>query len=94
VRIPVTWPWVLGYSAAITAFSELIYQSSKLIDESVPVHIEVLLPAFALGCIMAYSGRGHAEEAHHEIETPTEKRVATIVAAVFMVLVGLSMPRL
>ncbi len=99
VRIPVSWHWVLGYSAIITAFSELIYKSSKFIDESVPIHIEVLLPAFVLGCIIAYPKHENGTDTvvpdghdHAEIETPTEKRVATIVAAVFMVLVGLSMP--
>jgi hypothetical protein len=34
--------------------SEFVYKGSKLIDEAVPIHIEVLLPAFVLGCIMAY----------------------------------------
>lgn len=94
IRIPVSWPWVLGYSAAITAFSEWVYHGSKLIDDSVPIHIEVLLPAFALGCIMAYPRHdaGGAGGAHHELEKPAEKRVAAIVAGAFMVLVGLSMP--
>lgn len=57
VRIPVTWPWVLAYAAGITAISEFIYKGSMFIDESVPIHIEVLLPAFVLGCIMAYPKR-------------------------------------
>ena len=97
VRIPVSWPWVLGYSVAIAGFSEVVYLSSKLIDESVPVHIEVLLPAFALGCIMAYpkrdsDGGDDTRSAHHGIEPHSEKRVAAIVAAAFMILVGLSMP--
>ena len=100
VRIPVTWPWVLLYAACITGLSELAYQGSKLIDESVPIHIEVLLPAFVLGCVIAYpepsAGAGSVpSDSHHghaAIDTPTERRVATIVAAVFMVLVGLSMP--
>lgn len=100
IRIPVTWPWVLGYATGITAVSELIYKSSKLIDESVPIHIEVLLPAFVLGCVMAFpetpSGQVEPQEDGHHghavIETPTEQRVATAVAAIFMVLVGLSMP--
>jgi len=99
IRIPVTWPWVLGYSAVITAASEAVYKGSKLVDESVPIHIEVLLPAFVLGCLMAYPSRGgHAADpagghhGHEAIETPEELRVATIVAAAFMVLVGLSMP--
>jgi Kef-type K+ transport system membrane component KefB len=100
IRIPVTWPWVLGYSAGITAVSEVIYKSSKLIDESVPIHIEVLLPAFVLGCVMAFpepeAGQEELKDTEHHghaaIETPTEQRAATSIAAVFMVLVGLSMP--
>ncbi len=94
VRIPVTWPWVLGYATLITAVSEIVYAGSKVIDDSVPIHIEVLLPAFVLGCIMAYpkagpDGSGHG---HDIVETPAEQRVTTVVAAVFMILVGLSMP--
>jgi Kef-type K+ transport system membrane component KefB len=101
VRIPVTWPWVLAYSLGITTVSEFIYKGFKLIDESVPIHIEVLLPAFVLGCVMAYPKGGasvdakksHVEhDGHGAIDTPTERTVAALVAAVFMVLVGLSMP--
>ena len=100
VRIPVTWPWVMSYSALITVISELIYKGSILIDESVPFHIEVLLPAFILGSIIAYPRRHHTVEAivadkNHGLElidTPSERRVATLVAGAFMVLVGISMP--
>lgn len=92
VRIPVTWPWVLGYSAAIAGGSEVLYQGSKVIDESVPIHIEVLLPAFVLGAMMAAPGGGGEKERHASVETPREKKVSTVVAAAFMVLVGLSMP--
>ncbi len=96
LRIPVTWPWVLSYSVGIAVVSEIIYKGSKLIDESVPIHIEVLLPAFVLGSIMAYSGHGAGGERgpHAVIETPAEKRVSTVVAALFVVLVGLSMPKI
>lgn len=100
IRIPVTWPWVLVYAASITGLSEAAYQWSTLFDESVPIHIEVLLPAFVLGCILAdpkvpANDRLPVNSNHHcheAIDTPREQRVATIVAAVFMVLVGLSMP--
>jgi Kef-type K+ transport system membrane component KefB len=100
VRIPVTWPWVMAYAGGITVFSEVVYQGSKFIDESVPIHIEVILPAFVLGCVMAYSKApgcespvpGDSHDGHKAIDTPVERRVTTYVAAVFMVLVGLSMP--
>ena len=98
LRWPISWPWVLGYAAAIAAVSEAVHQGSLLVDEVVPVHIEVLLPAFVLGCVLARpAGHDpHADDArvgHQEgPESPAEQRVATIVSAAFMVLVGLSMP--
>lgn len=91
IRIPVTWPWVLTYAVVVAGGSEAVYRWSKLVDESVPVHIEVLLPAFVLGCIMAYPS-GSKEKVHALLESPGEQRAATLVAAAFMVLVGLSMP--
>ncbi|HEX5399712.1 MAG TPA: sodium:proton antiporter, partial [Verrucomicrobiae bacterium] len=63
IRLPFSWPWVLGYSVAITAVCEGIYHVSKVLDDSAPVHLEVLLPAFVLGCVMA---RPHGHEAHDE----------------------------
>lgn len=96
VRWPVSWPWVLGYSALIVAVSEAIYLGSKSFDDVVPIHIEVLLPAFVLGCILARPSDPHvddAREGHQEgPESLQEQRVSTLVAAAFMVLVGLSMP--
>lgn len=99
-RIPITWPWVMAYAAGITLVSELIYIASKGIDDVIPVHLEVLLPAFVLGCVMARPpGQDpHVDdtrEGHEEgPETAEEQRVATIVSSCFMVLVGLSMPPL
>lgn len=100
VRLPVTWPWVLGYAAVIVGVSEAIYRASKLIDDVVPIHIEVLLPAFVLGCVLARPAgqdphRDDAREGHQEgPESPGEQTVATVISGAFMVLVGLSMPSL
>jgi Kef-type K+ transport system membrane component KefB len=99
VSMPVSWLWVLVYSLLIAGASELLYAGSQIIDPSVPIHIEVLLPAFVLGCLAR--PRGHesgakAESVEHAmhgiLERPGEQRAATIISAVFMVLVGLSMP--
>ncbi len=98
VTLPVTWRWVLGYALAIALSSELIYVGSKLVDASVPIHIEVLLPAFVLGCIARPRGtRGETANAvehalHNVLERPSEQNASTIISGVFMVLVGLSMP--
>jgi hypothetical protein len=80
--------------------SELIQSASKMLDESARIHIEVLLPAFALGCIIkppagSHPHVGDAQEGHQEgPESYSEQRVSTIVSALFMVLVGLNMPPL
>ena len=100
VSIPVTWPWVIGYAAAIVAVSELLYSGSKVIDPSVPIHIEVLLPAFVLGCVARRRGGSGSQVAedverdlHEVLERPGERRAALWMSAAFMLLVGLSMPQ-
>jgi len=98
--LPVTWPWVMSYAAGITLLSEMVYVASQWIDATVPVHLEVLLPAFALGCILARppGSDPHRDDAleGHQMgpESPNEQRVSLLVAALFMVLVGLSLPPL
>jgi hypothetical protein len=99
VRIPVIWTWVLGYAIVIAVVSELLYAFSKIVDPSVPIHIEVLLPAFVLGCVArprdAEGGDDpeSVEHALHDVlERPEERQASTIISAVFMVLVVLSMP--
>jgi Kef-type K+ transport system membrane component KefB len=98
VRWPVSWPWVIGYAVAITAVAEVIYLMSKAIDTTVPIHLEVLLPAFVLGCVLARPAGAdpHSDDAREGVEegpeSPREQFVSTIVSAMFMVLVGLSMP--
>ena len=97
LRIPITWPWVMSYSVVITLATEIIYYSSKLIDEVVTIHIEVLLPAFVLGCMIIHKNvsiRNKKGDEFQEdiIETAIEKRATFLVSIVFMILVGLSMP--
>jgi hypothetical protein len=99
VSLPVTWGWVLFYAVLIAGGSELLYAGSKIVDASVPIHIEVLLPAFVLGCVARPRGSKAGEDVeavehalHDILERPREKRIAAIVSAAFMVVVGLSMP--
>jgi Kef-type K+ transport system membrane component KefB len=95
--IPISWPWVIGYSVAIVTVSELIHFGANMVDDEVPIHIEVLLPAFVLGCMMKRppGSNLHIDDSvpgHQEgPEDPREQKVATVVSAVFMLLVGLSM---
>lgn len=95
--IPTRWPWVLSYSIGIVVASELISIGASAIDDEVPIHIEVLLPAFVLGCMMkrpagADPHRDDAVPGHQEgPEDPREQKVAMLMSAAFMLLVGLSM---
>jgi Kef-type K+ transport system membrane component KefB len=96
LAIPSTWPWVLGYAAVLALLSESIHRGSLAIDLDVPIHLEVLLPAFALGCLMKPLDNPHVDdsrEGHQEgPEHPQEQVVSTIISGAFMLLVGLSMP--
>jgi len=99
VRINVTWQWVLFYAFSIVVVSEFLYAGSKIIDPSVPIHIEVLLPAFVLGTLAKprtlkkdTDSQGVEKALHHLLERPTERIATTVVSAIFMILVGLSMP--
>jgi hypothetical protein len=79
---------VLGYSIIITLFCEAVYHSSLLIDENIPIQIEVLLPAFVLGSMLHRQNEADTgKNAHHE----KDQLAATIISACFMVLVGLSL---
>ncbi len=106
VTMPVSWPFVLLYAGGIVAVSEVLYAGSKVIDPSVPIHIEVLLPAFVLGCLARRRKIETAEhtpeseaaavehDLHEVLERPGERRAAMWVSAVFMLVVGLSMPQI
>lgn len=85
VRLPHSSGWVLFYSVIIAAVSEVIYFWSGVWGK-VPIHIEVLLPAFVLGCLIKEE-HGAEEDAGHR-----ESSFDVYVSAIFMVLVGLSMP--
>lgn len=98
VKLPGSWPWVMIYSATITAVAEGINIGSKAIDKNVPVHLEVLLPAFILGSLLArnpqpYLHADHARTGQKKgLESVQEQRITTLVSACFMTLVGLSVP--
>jgi hypothetical protein len=90
LRAPVSWPFVLGYAAGMVLVAEIIHVTSLHLDDVVPIHLEILLPAFVLGCVLAHPTGAEA----HVLESRGEARAATVVSGAFMVLVGLSMPAL
>ena len=94
---PITWRWTLVYATIIAAISKTIYLLSRAVSEEIPVHLEVLLPAFVLGCLISRpepSLEPHESDSQRRdvLDTPAEQRAATVISAAFMLLVGLSMP--
>nr|WP_086939636.1 sodium:proton antiporter [Thaumasiovibrio occultus] len=76
--------WAIPSSApAILIYAVIIAVASKSFYMATGTHFEVLLPAFVLGCMM---------KSQHESEV--DQRFSTGVAAIFMVLVGLSLPQI
>ncbi|MGF1734540.1 sodium:proton antiporter [Photobacterium satsumensis] len=76
--------WNIPSSAGtIVGYSVLIAGLCEMFYISTDIHFEVLLPAFVLGCMM---------KSQHE--SAKDSKVSTVVAASFMVLVGLSLPQI
>lgn len=92
MKLPASWQWLIFYSAVITFVMEGINLGSKVIETTVPVHLEVLLPAFILGSLLARSPQINPNV--WKMENLEEERVATVISACFMALVGLSLPPL
>jgi Kef-type K+ transport system membrane component KefB len=92
VKLPTGWVATLTYAAVITAVSDVVYRLSKWYDPGVPVHIEVLLPAFVLGCMIKSWHGQHHEHEDDMAGSKTDAKVSMAISAIFMVLVGLNMP--
>ena len=77
------WRAILGLALVVCLLTQLVYYvTSHLYGPEESIHIEVLLPAFVVGMLMR----------HRHIDTPAERRVATGISFLFMLLVGMSMP--
>ncbi len=94
INISIRWKNVLMYSLLIAAVAEVVYFTSKIIDQTVSVHLEVLLPAFVLGTMISkrHNKININNKEEDILELKSERKVSYVLSAVFMVLVGLSMP--
>lgn len=91
------WPssqgWLLIYGAVLVA-------ATRWLEQAFHIHLEVLLPAFVLGCILhnpehAHPSPEHAHE-HSHLE-PHEKKLKILdqtIKGSFMFLVGSSLPKI
>lgn len=112
LNLPHTWPAIAAYSIGIALFCEMVHflSSSDLTDPrdlAETMHLEVLLPAFTVGCIIKHDDHAAQPQICHD-ESLSQMRaqpkslsnmvkadtVKSSISAVFMVLVGFSMPPL
>jgi len=99
LKIPTSWQWTMFYSLLVAVVCEAIHFGTTSLELVETVQLEVLLPAFVLGCMARHGHDSHLKlpEAKGRSRWGIrlgEDEVATIISAVFMVLVGLSMPPL
>jgi len=112
LRVSISWPAICVYAAGVATVCELVHflTHSELTDPNDladTIHLEVLLPAFTVGCIIKHE---HAKSDGHKIRRLDSLSVSSqiqlwamkvsakadtvkmCISAVFMVLVGFSMP--
>lgn len=93
LKIPTSRIWLLYYSILVVGVCQIV-------EETIHVQFEVLLPAFALGCIIYNPHDPTRPEKHayeHAYIEPKEmpwKWVDIIVKNFFMFLVGASLPKM
>ena len=93
IHLPIGKLWLFIYGIILTA-------GSVALEHTTHVHLEVLLPAFALGCILfnPHDPNLPDEHAHeHQFLEPENNIVRIIdklVKSAFMFLVGLSLPKI
>jgi len=125
LAIPCSWVATMGYATVITIFCEAthVLSANPSIDPHdvvETVHLEVLLPAFAIGCVVRSGHTSQIRDTRQPVDQQLLKRtntfvsslsrrpsirrerverdhsafVNTVISALFMVFVGLSMPSL
>lgn len=93
VRLPIGKIWLFIYGIILTT-------GSVALEHTAHVHLEVLLPAFALGCTLfnPHDPNLPQEHAHEhqflEPENNIVRIVDTLIKSAFMFLVGLSLPKI
>lgn len=93
LRWPTSRVWLLAYGAAIVA-------GCAMLEHTTNVHLEVLLPAFVLGCMLYnphdpnVTTQHTHEHTHLETESGAARLIDQAVKLAFMFLVGCSLPQI
>ena len=84
--LPCSWRWTMGYATAVAFVCEMthIATSDPALDPAdviETVHLEVLLPAFTIGCVVRAGHTSQEPDRRHPPGTPSHllKRTATFM---------------
>ena len=92
INLPKSWHWLLFYSVIMVTLSELLYLYSKNAEGTTGIHVEILLPAFLLGCMFKNDVSSVVIPGEDRPGESSEEKAGLIISSAFMLLVGLSMP--
>ena len=87
IRLQSSWRWTMLYAGIITACCEGLCNFT-----SGRIHIEVLLPAFVMGCMTRICEP--KDDWCELLDERREEQAKSLVSTFFMLLVGMSMPSL
>ncbi|CAE7513444.1 unnamed protein product [Symbiodinium sp. CCMP2592] len=87
IRLQSSWSWTMLYAGVITACCEGLCNFT-----SGRIHIEVLLPAFVMGCMTRICEP--KDDWCELLDEKKEEAAKSLVSTFFMLLVGMSMPSL
>jgi hypothetical protein len=76
LRIPHSWGWTLVYAAVVTVVCKVVHHVTHHYIDMHSIHIEVLLPAFVVGCIVDTPCA--REELKMQRQRSTIRRMATL----------------
>jgi Kef-type K+ transport system membrane component KefB len=93
IKIPTSRLWLLGYALVLTFATEMF-------EKATFINIEIILPAFVLGCMLANPHNPKKAYLHRhehsfiEPEKRSEKLFDDVMKFGYMVLVGCSLPKI
>lgn len=93
IKLPTGRFWLVGYAAILTILCEMF-------EKTTMINIEVLLPSFALGCILHNPHspnqklRHRHEHSYMEPEPVYDRRLDAAIKYFYMFLVGCSLPKI
>ena len=86
LKLPIQRHWLMVYAVLLTLLCELF-------EKNLFINLEVLLPSFALGCILYHPHDSQQSTTHHT-EPAWERYLDSSIKFIYMFLVGCALPKI